>query len=201
MSNNGAITVTETETLKAIAIASGFNSSAVVSAAYTITVPPDFSVTAGPATMTVTAGSSGTATISISPQGAFASAVSFACSGLPPGGACSFSPAKLTPSGPAAVTTTLTVTTVAASASLHRNRQPLFPEAALAGVLCFIGFRRRRSLQLMLLLGVSVAGLGLLIGCGGGSSGGGSQTTTSTVTVTATSGSLIHTTTFTLVVN
>jgi hypothetical protein len=99
------------------------------------------------------------------------------------------------------VTTTLTVTTAATSASLPQSSQPLFPEAALAGVLCFIGFRKRRSLQLMLLLGVSVAGLGLLSGCGGGSSGAGSQTITSTVTVTATSGTLIHTTTFTLVVN
>ena len=197
----GPITVATTETIKAIATASGTSRSRVASAAYVINVPPDFSVTAAPATMTVTAGGSGMATISISPQSSFASAVSFACSGLPAGDACSFSPATLTPSGPAAATTTLTVTTAATSASLHENRQPLFPEAALAGVLCLIGFRKRRSLQLMLLLGVSVAGLGLLSACGRGSSGAGSQTITSTVTVTATSGTLIHTTTFTLVVN
>jgi hypothetical protein len=123
---------------------------------------------------------------------------------LPAGDACSFSPATVTPSGSAAVTTTLTVTTAATAASLHWNRQPLFPAAALAGVLCFIGFRKRRSLQLMLLLAASVAGLGLLSGCGGGSSGGrssGPQPVISTVTVTANSGPLAHSATFSLTVN
>jgi hypothetical protein len=175
--------------------------SAIASAAYIINVPPDFSVTAAPATMTVTARASGTATISISPQNSFASAVWFACIGLPAGDACSFSPATPTPSGPAAATTTLTVTTAATSASFHENRQPLLPEAALAGVLCFIVFRKRKGIPLLLLLGMSLTGLGLLSGCGGGSSSGGSQTITSTVTVTATSGALIHTTTITLVMN
>jgi hypothetical protein len=201
---SGPDTVASTLTLEAIATASGSSRSAIASAAYVINVPADFSVTAAPAMMTVTAGSSGTATMSISPQGSFASAVSFACSGLPAGDACSFSPATVTPSGQAAVTTTLTVTTAATSASLHRNRQPLFPAAALAGALCLIGFRKRRSLQLMLLLGVSVAGFGLLSGCGGGSSGSRSSEpppVISTVTVTATSGSLVHTATFSLTVN
>ena len=131
---SGAITVAETGTLKAIAVATGFSNSAVASAAYIINFPPDFSVSAAPATLTVTAGSSGTGMISISPQESFASAVSFACSGLPAGDACSFSPATVTPSGPAAATTTLTVTTSATSASLHGNRQSLFPEAALVGM-------------------------------------------------------------------
>ena len=201
---SGAITVANTETLQAIAVTPSYFNSAVASADYVFNFPADFSVTAAPAAMTLTAGSSGTATISISPQGSFASAVSFACSGLLAGDACSFSPATVTPSGPAAVTTTVTVTTAATAASLHGNRQPLFPEAALAGVLCLIGFRKRRSLQLMLLLGVSVAGFGLLSGCGGGSSGSGSSGTPpviSTVTVTATSGSLAHTATFSLTVN
>jgi hypothetical protein len=74
----------------------------------------------------------------------------------------------------------------------------------LAGVLCFIGFRKRRSLQLMLLLAVSVAGLGLLSGCGGGPSGSGSSVpplVISTVTVAATSGSLAHSARFSLTVN
>jgi hypothetical protein len=201
---SGPITIASTETLEAIATANNSSRSAVASATYTINVPPDFSVAATPASMTVTAGSSGTATLSISPQGSFASAVSFACSGLPAGDACSFSPATVTPSGPAAVTTTLTVTTAATSAKLDENRQPLFPEAALAGVLCLIGFRKRRDLQLMLVLGASMAGLGLLSGCGGGSSGGGSSApppVVSTVTVTATSGSLAHSATFSLTVN
>jgi N-acetylneuraminic acid mutarotase len=198
---SSAITVANSETLKAIGVAAEFNNSAVASAAYIINVPPDFSVTAAPVTMTVTAGGSGTETISISPQSSFASAVSFACSGVPAGAACSFSPATLTPSGPAAATTTLTVTTAATSASSHENRRPLLPDAALAGVLCFVGFRKRKGFPLLLLLGMSLTGLGLASGCGGGSSGGGSQTSTSTVTVTATSGTLIHTTTFTLVVN
>jgi hypothetical protein len=201
-SYSSAIPVGSTETLQAIATASAYFNSSVVSASYILNVPPDFSVAATPATLSVTAGSSGTATVSVTPQGGFTSAVSFACSGLPAGDTCSFSPATVTPASPAAATTTVTVTTTATSAMLHGNRQPLFPEAAFAVAICFIGFRKRNGLRLLLLLGVSLTGLGLLSACGSSNSGPtGPQPVTSTVTVTATSGSLVHTTTFSITVN
>jgi N-acetylneuraminic acid mutarotase len=195
---SGAITVASTETLQAVALAKGALSSAVASAEYTISLPPDFSIAASPGSIAVTAEGSGTATISVSPQGGFASAVTFSCtSGLPAGASCSFSPPSVTLPGMAS--TTVTVTTSATKASLHRKSSPMLPDTTLAIALCCVGWKKRRRFQFLLLLTVSVAGLGLLSGCGGGSST--PAPVNSTVTVTATSGSLSHSTTISVAVN
>jgi hypothetical protein len=198
------LTVASTETIEAVgavpfATGSGYTYSAVTSATYTIT--PNFSVAISPASLTVTGGQSGTATVSVTPAHGFASAVSFSCSGLPAGAICSFSPATVTPSGTAASTTTLTVSTSAASAAVRHDSRPLLPGVTLALGLCLLGWRKRRALQLVLLLLISAAGLSLLSGCGGSSSTPTPQATTSTVTVTATSGTLQNTATFSLTVN
>jgi len=197
---SGAITVSSTETIQAIAKASDYSASDIASATYTI--PPDFSIAASPSAMTVTAGDTGTTWVSVTPLYGFDSTVSFACSGLPSGASCSFSPTTVMPSGPAP-STMLTVSTTTTTAALRHSSSPLFPAAGLAAVLCFFGLRRRRDLQFMLLLAVTFAGLVLVSGCGGGGSngGGGSTHVTSTVTVTGTSGSLSHSTTFSLTVD
>ena len=49
----GPITVSSTETIKAIAIASGCSTSAVASATYTITTPPNFQISVNPTSLTI----------------------------------------------------------------------------------------------------------------------------------------------------
>ena len=161
---------------------------------------PDFTVAAAPASISVTAGQSGTTTLSVSPVNGFNYATSFSCPELPTGASCSFSPATVTPMG-AAASTTLTISTSTIILESHRcNPNPLFPGSVLAVALCCLGWKKRRRLQMFLLLAVSVAGLGLLNGCGSTSSST-TQPITWTITVNATSGPLTHSTTVSLSVN
>ncbi len=160
---------------------------------------PDFNVAATPASQTVTAGQNGTTSISITPANGFNSAVSFSCSGLPAGASCSFAPQNVTPSGGMA-STTLTVTTSASMATIHRHASPMFPIGTLAALVCCVGWKKRRLVQIPPLLVVCAICLGLLNGCNGAGAGR-RQPVTSTVTVVATSGSLQHSTAFLLTVN
>jgi N-acetylneuraminic acid mutarotase len=199
----GPIPVMSTETIEAIATASGYSASAVATATYTI--PQSFVLSMNPASMTVTAGASGTSTITLQDEGGFNGNVSFACSGLPAGATCSFT--QLTVPTSAGVSyTTLTVATSSSAAEVRRGSGALLPGAAIAVAVCCFGLRKRRRLLMLALLAVGLGGLGLLGGCGGGGSGGGSggggtQPVTSTVTVTGTSGTLSSTATFALTVN
>jgi N-acetylneuraminic acid mutarotase len=165
---------------------------------------PNFSLAVAPASMTVAPGSSGSTKITVAPTGGFNSAVSFACSGLPSGGSCSFSPATVTPSGGTAATTTLTVNPTNSTAVNALPHIPIVPSLAFAAAFCFVGVKKRRDL-LTLLVPVAFAGLGLVSGCGsrGGSGniGGEPSPVISTVTVTATAGPLQQTATFSLTVN
>jgi N-acetylneuraminic acid mutarotase len=206
----GPITVSSTEQIQAFAAANGIISN-LASAWYTVNLPPDFSIAATPAAMTVIAGDRGTTTVAVVPANGFNAAVSFACSGLPSGASCSFSPATVTPYVVAAPTT-LTVATSATKAALRRPSNLWLPGTALAAIVCCFGRKRRRGCQFILLLAAAFAGLGLVSSCGAGGAsgggngggsggnggGGGSKSVTSTVTVTATSGTLSHSTTFSL---
>lgn len=180
-----------------------------------------FALAASSATLGVAAGQSASATLTITPSGGFSGPVSFACSGLPAGATCSFSPASVTPAG-GAVSTTLTIGTDGGPVALWLRAHP---ESALAVLLPLFVLRRRRGRRdatIQTTLAV-LAAAAWLVACGGGggsgdaggagNTGGGGNPTppatgtpagTSTVTVTATSGSgasaIVRTTTLTLTV-
>lgn len=178
------------------------------SSAITVTVAQDFSLaftgTAG-STMTIAApGGSGTLTLSVSGQN-YTGTVSFtgtACTGLPLGATCSFSPTSVTGAG----STTLTVMTIAAHASFpgSTHAQTFWfagGSLSLAGVFLLAIPRRKRPWT-------SVAGLilfaGLLALCSCGGSGGGGGGTPGTppgiynVTVTGKDANFSHPVGFTL---
>jgi N-acetylneuraminic acid mutarotase len=167
--------------------------------------PANFTLGASPSSFTVQSGASGTVSLTITPEYGFSSAVNFACSGLPAGAACSFSPTTVTPSG-AAATAALTISTSSQSAASRSNSRPFLPLTALALGLCVFIKKKRSGLQYTVLVG-ALAGLGLTFGCGGGGAGsgngGGSGSTpvTSTVTITATGATVAHTATLSLTVN
>jgi len=85
---------------------------------------PNFAISAAPPSANVTSGQSTTFMLSVAGSGGFNQPVQFACSGLPAGASCSFSPATVTP-GAAATSSTLTVTTTPRSGNLVRIPQPI----------------------------------------------------------------------------
>ena len=173
---------------------------------------PSFALTAAPLSpATITPGGSATSTVTIAPSGGFNSTVNLTCAvapatAVPP--KCSLSSATV--SGGSG-TPTLSVSTVAATASLRPNRAGSMYYAMLlplCGVtLLGAGFRSRRRKPLgWLLVCLMLSGLVWLAACGGGSSGGngggGAGTTAGnyTVTVTGTSGALTQTQTLAVTV-
>jgi len=160
---------------------------------------------------TITAGSSATSTVTAGGS----SAVNLTCAVTPAGAnspACSLNPASIMGGSGSS---TLTVTTVARSASLGKPNQRqnlifyamLFPVAGFTLLGAGCGSRKRKAL-LALLLCVAISGLVFLVACGGGSSngggggggGGGTNAGTYTVTVTGTAGTQTQTQTLTLTV-
>ena len=198
---SGPITVSSTETINAIAAspANWLSNSAVASATITINPnqgPPDFTVGVNPTSLTIVAGQSGKATFTVTPMNGFDSQVSFACAGLPSEATCKFNPPNVTPNGMAA-TSTLTVTTTAASAVMWGPKpsgpRPTYALVLLAlAALLGIATRRRkasRAAQLAGLVLLAVAGAGLA-SCGGGSgvSNPGTPAGTTTASVSASAG-------------
>jgi N-acetylneuraminic acid mutarotase len=199
--------VSSSQIIKAIATAPGRSASSISTASYTINIPPaDFSVASSPSSMTISHGQGGITSISIAPLNGFNSAVSFACTGLPTGTSCSFSPSTITPAG-ASASTTLTIATSANTTARHRNKLPTFPIAAVTCALACLGLKKRRRVYTLMFVAIGAVALALPSACGSGSSsgsgGGGSaiQPITSIVTVTAASGTLQHSTTISLTVN
>jgi len=187
----GPVSVSSSETLVASAAAANYLNSATASSTYTINLPnlppSTFTLNASPGSLTIDPGSQGTINLTVTAVNGFDSAVTFACSGLPAGASCAFSPSTVTPPGTAA--TTLTIATTAQKAAVQRGSGSLFPGTALAIALCVFGLRRRSSMQRLALMGVAAVSLSVLCGCGFWGTLFGPPVV-STVTVTATSGSI-----------
>jgi PKD repeat protein len=176
---------------------------------------PDFGFGISPANVSVHAGQQAAINLSVSANnGAFNSAISFACSsGLPTGATCTFSPSSVTPSSGTA-TSKLTISTKASSALLQppgsRTISPLYSLwIGLPGLL-LAGVRRRRvqsNVNKVWFIACALTLIAVQLGCGGGgSSSAGTQTSSQqignyTVSVSATSGSLQHSIQVTLTVN
>jgi len=168
------------------------NFNPATSASSTITVAavaPAFTLTA-PATLNLTPGQTGVATLNLAANGAFNGAVTFTCSGMPINSSCSINPTSLTLSASSTATATLVVTTTT-SAQLKPSIAPWQAPtavASLATLLCAFFSRRKRirllsALSLALLLSVST----LLTGCSNnGPSVRSAKAGTYTVTVVAT---------------
>jgi hypothetical protein len=216
---SGPITVNSTEIINAIAGGTGLSNSAVATATYTITLSPDYQLSVSPTTLSIVAGQSGTATFTVTPMNGFDSPVNFICSGLPAEATCSVSPSSVTPSG-IPVTSTLTVSTTAASAALRDPRPSnmrLVYALMIPGLGIIAGFKRRRKprSRCLVFLG-AFAGLLLLVGimsCGGGSSttttttnpppNSGTPSGSNSVTVTASAGgsdAITHNSTLTITI-
>ena len=176
----------------------------------------DFSLTPTPTTQTVAAGSPTTFTINTATVGgAFANNITFTASGFPTGAGATFSPTSVAPGSG----TTMTVTTTARGLA-ETMRTPFNPGGpnrpmwlialALALALTSLGFAKlgRRSVRRLIPIGafaLLLISAGYLSGCAGSGfpkvgSNLGTPAGTYTITVTGTSGTDVHTTTVTLVV-
>jgi hypothetical protein len=101
-------------------------------------VPPDYSITAHPTSLTIVQGQSGSTVLTVTPVGGMTGTVTFACTGLPANAACVFAPVQVVMNGDDAVqTVTLTVNTTGTNGVSAGLRPVSFPWNA-AGMLAFL---------------------------------------------------------------
>ena len=179
-----------------------------------------FALSASTSALSVTSGGSTSATVSLAPSSGFTGTVTFACSGLPLGAACTFSPSTLSVTGTASAQTTMSIATsvtypssggyMASQIPPHRQGGAGIAAAAvapLAALLLLGAFRRRRKFLALLPVALVAAAVAIGVAGCGGSSGGGTPTPTPTpagtsnVTVTATSGAISKSTVIALTVH
>jgi hypothetical protein len=173
-------------------------------------IAPDFTVNT-PAALTVKQGSTGTATVTVTPIGAFKSAVSLDCTGAPALATCTIVPATVTPTdGVTPVTAQLSVTTQALVPPQSRPASPIsIPRVLpvfLALILLLLVFRQESQTRTRLRMTFAVLFFIILAGCSAQSNPPAipkpvTPTGTTNLTITAKSGTLSHTVTVSLTVN
>ncbi len=175
--------------------------------------PGTYTIAANPTTLTVKAGQTGTATITLTPTGGYTGSVMLSCANLPANTQCAFSQTGggtdtvMMSGNNQAVPVTLTIQTnvlqTVASAREQNPLNPILPALAFwfpGGILGLAGFGsgkkkgkkkewmrgQSRLLGIALLVLLTGTMAGVLAGCGGGSHSPTTPAGTSTVTVTST---------------
>jgi uncharacterized protein (TIGR03118 family) len=187
--------------------------SAITANATTPPVTGDFSISATPTSMTISAGQAAQFTVSLGGLNGFNGAVTLTCSGQPLGSTCSFTQPSLSPASGATATTTMKISTSSApympAGVMAKNADGriyamllAIPTFGLLGIFVLgapreypsSGKRWVRYLLGSVVLLIVTSCLLAAGGCGGGSSsaGTGTQRGMTTVMITGTSGSLIH---------
>jgi hypothetical protein len=165
-----------------------------------VNVPPNYSLTASPSSLTIAQGMAGTTTLTITPVGGFTGMLSFSCTGLPLKANCVFAPTQVTLTGNDEVATvTLTVNTTGSNGVISQLRPSPFRWTSVhiyalflfpAGFVLFLTPKRIRaakkrnryvSTALLLLLGALIS-VGMS-SCG--SSGSSPATPTGTYSISA----------------
>lgn len=181
--------------------ATGTTNGSIVS--FTTLAPPTFTIAGTAVSVAPGATTGNTSTITVTPQTGFTGTVSMTCAFVANAAndpaTCSMSPASLTNfTGTTPQTSTLTISTTAATTSLNQTRKFFWPTAggAALALMLFFGIpARRRSWRAMLgMIALLVALAGGLAGCNHNTptptGNAGTTAGTYSVTITGTSGSL-----------
>jgi len=148
----------------------------------------DFTITPSSSSVTISNGQVGNLSLSLAGTNGFSGTVTLACSGLPSGTSCSFSPASVNVSGTTPTTVGVSVASGAATptpapapappsnpyttAALRHHSRAVFASLLPLGLLGFAGIRRRAgSLRGMVLVLFCMLTIGAMTGCSGGMNG------------------------------